>query len=138
MSQAPAQVVVPPTPTKVAVYNIEKHTFTLPNGTVFEAHSGLGHDEDNPAGVADKMRGSTPPNLYKVTFREGLFHGVQALRLTPIGDDPMYGRAGLLIHSYMLRGLPGQSNGCIVLPQYLKVLLAFRAGEFDHVRVVAH
>lgn len=123
--------------TSTAIYNIAKHSFTLPSGAVFEAHSGLGSDQDNPAGVADKMRGSTPPNLYKVTLREGLFHGVQALRLTPVGDEPMHGRDGILIHTYMLRGRPGQSNGCIVLPNYGAVLEAFRAGAFDQVEVVA-
>ena len=51
-----------------------------------------------------RMRGPTPPHLYELTPREALFHGVEALRMTPVGDGKMYGRdgfrqrAGLAIH----------------------------------------
>ena len=47
------------------------------------------------------MRGATPPATYELKLRESLFHGVRALRLTPI-DSNVYGRDGLLAHTYML------------------------------------
>ena len=40
------------------------------------------------------MRGATPPATYALTPREELFHGVAALRLTPV-DSNIYGRAGI-------------------------------------------
>jgi hypothetical protein len=57
------------------------------------------------------MQGATPPNVYKLTLREQLFHEVRAIRLNPVDGNRMYGRAGILAHSYML-GPNGQSNGC--------------------------
>ena len=45
----------------------------------------------------------TPPHIYELKPREALFHGVPALRLTPIGgEDKIFGRVGLLAHTYML------------------------------------
>src|SRR6516165_6901291 len=41
-----------------------------------------------------------------------MFHGVRAIRLSPIDGSRMYGRAGILAHPYML-GANGQSNGCV-------------------------
>jgi hypothetical protein len=45
------------------------------------------------------------------------FHGVRAIRLVPVGDGKMFGRDGLLAHSYML-GPNGQSNGCVSFSDY--------------------
>ena len=74
----------------------------LPDGTRLEAHSGLGDPLDNPRYVSERARGPTPPHLYQLALREGSFHGVQALRLNPVGDGGLYGRAGLLAHPFML------------------------------------
>ena len=47
--------------------------------------------------------GVTPPHIYEFKPREALFHGVPALRLTPVGgEDKIFGRTGLLAHTYML------------------------------------
>ena len=119
-----------------AVYDITAHTVTLPNGTRLEAHSGLGEYVDNPAGVALRMRGATPPNLYELTPREAIFHGVRALRMTPTGGTT-YGRAGLLTHSYMLRGRSGESNGCVVFRNYEAFIAAYDAGQIRRLLVVA-
>jgi len=100
-----------------AVYDIAAHTVYLPDGTRLEAHSGLGSRLDDPRGVAERMRGATPPNIYQLELRAQLFHGVRALRLTPVGDKPTYGRAGLLAHTYML-GSRGDSNGCVAFKNY--------------------
>lgn len=121
---------------KTAIYDISSHTVTLPNGQQLEAHSGLGSDCDNPDGIADKDRGSTPPGLYQLTPREGLFHGVEALRLEPCDGHEMHGRDGILTHSYMLRGRPGQSNGCVVFKDYPAFLAAFKQGMFDKILVI--
>ena len=97
----------------MAVYNIAAKTVTLPNGERLEAHSGLGEGLDDPRLVNVRMRGPTPPGTYDLTERERPFHGVRAIRLTPVGgNEAVYGRVGLLAHTYML-GPRGDSNGCV-------------------------
>ena len=120
-----------------AVYDISAHTVYLPNGTRLEAHSGLGDRLDDPRHVHERMRGATPPDLYELAPREQLFHGVQALRLKPIGGGDVFGRAGLLAHTYML-GPNGDSNGCVVFKNYEAFLQAFQNGEVKRLVVVAH
>ena len=118
-----------------AVYDISAHTVYLPNGTRLEAHSGLGNRLDDPHSVHEKMRGATPPTVYALTPREQLFHGVQALRLTPLGGN-VYGRAGLLAHTFML-GPNGDSNGCVSFRNYQAFLQAYQNGEIRRLAVVA-
>ena len=80
------------------------------------------------------MRGATPPALYDLAPRKFPFHGVAALRLTPVSGD-VFGRSGLLTHTYMLRGRP-ESNGCVVFRDYDAFLRAFREGRIKRLRVV--
>jgi hypothetical protein len=120
-----------------AVYDIAARTVYLPNGHRLEAHSGLGSHLDDPRYVNTKMQGPTPPNVYSLTLRERLFHGVRALRLTPTNDGKMFGRAGILAHSYML-GPTGQSNGCVSFRNYPAFLNAYLKGEVDRLVVVDH
>ena len=80
--------------------------------------------------------GPTPPNVYDLTLREESFHGVQAIRLNPVDEDKMFGRAGMLAHTYML-GPNGQSNGCVSFKDYQKFLQAYLNGEIDRLVVVA-
>ena len=120
---------------KTAIYDIEKRVVYLPNGDKLEAHSGYGQWLDDPTSVKRKDRGVTPPNVYAVSFREKPFHGVRALRLTPVGDGNMYGRDGMLAHSYML-GEDGQSNGCVSVKDYQKFLQAYEDGAFKQLIVV--
>jgi hypothetical protein len=119
-----------------AVYEIATHTVHLPDGTKLEAHSGLGSRLDDPRFVHEKMRGATPPNLYELSFRESLFHGVRALRLAPVGEGTVFGRAGLLAHTYML-GPRGDSNGCVVFKNYPVFLKAFQSGGIKRLAVVS-
>jgi Protein of unknown function (DUF2778) len=120
-----------------AVYDLTAHTVYLPDGSRLEAHSGLGELIDDPSHVEEKDRGSTPPHVYDLTLREDLFHGVQALRLNPIGgSDAIFGRAGLLAHTYML-GPRGDSNGCVSFKNYDAFLQAFQSGQVKHLAVVA-
>jgi len=119
-----------------AVYDISAHTVYLPDGTRLEAHSGLGSRLDNPAHVQERMVGPTPPALYALTPREALFHGVAALRLTPISGQ-VYGRAGLLAHTFML-GPNGDSNGCVSFRDYHAFLRAYQSGQVRKLAVVAH
>ncbi|HEX5211385.1 MAG TPA: DUF2778 domain-containing protein [Pseudolabrys sp.] len=121
---------------RTAVYDISAHTVYLPNGERLEAHSGLGDKMDNPQYTKVRMRGATPPNVYSLTLREEIFHGVRAIRLNPIDEDKMYGRAGILAHTYML-GPNGQSNGCVSFRDYDKFLRAFLKGQVDRMVVVA-
>jgi hypothetical protein len=119
-----------------AVYDISAHTVYMPDGTRLEAHSGLGSLLDDPRHVNEHNRGATPPNVYELTPREQLFHGVQALRLTPLSGQ-VYGRVGLLAHTYML-GPRGDSNGCVSFRNYNAFLRAFQSGQVKRLAVVAH
>ena len=122
---------------RTAVYDIESATVYMPNGRKLEAHSGLGHmmDDPSPQYIRTRMRGPTPPNVYVLTEREQLFHGVRAIRLTPVDERKMYGRDGMLAHTYML-GPNGQSNGCVSFKNYDAFLHAFLNGEVKRLVVV--
>jgi Protein of unknown function (DUF2778) len=120
-----------------AIYDIVAHTVYLPDGERLEAHSGLGRMLDDPRYASAKGRGPTPPNTYDLTLRSGLFHGVQALRLNPVADSRMYGRDGILAHTYML-GPSGQSFGCVSFKDYSEFLRAFERGEVNRLVVVSH
>jgi Protein of unknown function (DUF2778) len=120
-----------------AVYDISAHTVYLPDGTKLEAHSGLGSKLDDPSSANIRMRGVTPPHIYELTPREALFHGVPALRLTPVGgEESIYGRSGLLAHSFML-GPNGDSNGCVSFRDYNAFLNAYRNQGIKRLAVVA-
>ncbi len=123
---------------QTAVYDISAHMVYLPDGTKLEAHSGLGASLDDPRSASIRMRGVTPPHLYDLKPREALFHGVAALRLTPVGGEgSIYGRAGLLAHTYML-GPNGDSNGCVSFRDYNAFLNAYRNKGVRRLAVVAH
>jgi Protein of unknown function (DUF2778) len=120
-----------------AVYDIEARVVYLPNGSRIEAHSGYGDLKDDPRRVSVPARGATPPATYELTMRESLFHGVQALRLNPVGSSgDQYGRAGFLAHPYML-GEGGDSNGCVSLKDYDAFLAAYQSGQIKTLVVVA-
>ena len=120
-----------------AIYDISAHTVYLPDGTRLEAHSGLGDRIDDPRFVDQRDRGATPPGVYQLTLRESLFHGVQALRLNPVGAGFTFNRVGLLAHPYML-GPNGDSNGCVSFKNYDSFLHAFQSGTVRRLAVVAH
>jgi hypothetical protein len=121
-----------------AVYDISAHIVYMPDGSKLEAHSGYGEYLDDPGYVSKRMRGATPPHTYDLSLRESLFHGVQAIRLTPVGgDDAIFGRDGLLAHTYML-GPRGDSNGCVSFRNYEAFLSAYRNNEVKRLVVVAH
>ncbi len=120
-----------------AIYDIAARTVHLPGGNKLEAHSGLGSYLDDPRYIRTKMQGPTPPNVYNLSLREQLFHGVRAIRLVPVDDGKMFGRDGMLAHSYML-GPNGQSNGCVSFRDYPAFLNAFLKGEVNRLVVVEH
>ncbi len=120
---------------QTAVYDISARTVYMPDGSKLEAHSGLGSLLDDPRHVHVRMRGATPPALYDLKLRESLFHGVQALRLNPVGSD-VFGRTGLLAHTYML-GPNGDSNGCVSFRNYEAFLRAYQSGKVKRLAVVA-
>lgn len=120
---------------QTAVYDITAHAVYLPNGTILEAHSGMGALKDDPEHVSAPMVGATPPATYDLKPREALFHGVQALRMTPAEGSDVSGRSGLLTHSYML-GPKGDSNGCVSIREYDRFLRAYNNGEFNRLVVV--
>ena len=118
-----------------AVYDITAHAVYMPNGAVLEAHSGMGNMRDDLDHVNVPMTGATPPAEYELKPRERMFHGVAALRMTPVEGSDIYGRSGLLVHSYML-GLNGDSNGCVSIKDYDKFLKAFNDGEVNRLVVI--
>lgn len=130
------EVKKPPAGTEpgTAVYDVSSATVTLPDGTVLEAHSGRGAAQDDPNSSNLRNRGTTPAGLYKLTPREARFHGVAALRLTPISGN-QHGRDGFLAHSYML-GPRGESHGCVVFKSYPAFLKAYNSGQINQIRIV--
>jgi hypothetical protein len=118
-----------------AIYDIAAHTVYLPNGERLEAHSGLGTHRDDPESVGLRSRGATPPNVYDLSLRERSFYGVRAIRLTPVDEDKMFGRAGILAHSY-LHGVNGDSNGCVAFSDYHPFLNAYLRGDINRLVVV--
>lgn len=121
-----------------AVYDISARTVYMPDGSKLEAHSGLRDMLDDPRHVSVRMRGATPPHTYDLVMRESLFHGVQAIRLIPVGGEgAIFGRSGLLAHTYML-GPNGDSNGCVSFRDYDAFLHAFKSGRVKRLVVVAN
>lgn len=118
-----------------AIYDIAARTVYLPNGRRLEAHSGFGDHMDDIRYVNRRGTGPTPPNVYELKLREELFHGVRAIRLIPTDSAKMYGRDGILAHSYLL-GPNGQSNGCVSLSDYPAFLDAFLRGDVNRLVVV--
>jgi len=127
----------PPYDKQTAVYDIAAKTVYLPDGTRLEAHSGLGSKLDDARYSHVRMHGVTPPHIYELTPREALFHGVPALRLNPVGgEDKIFGRTGLLAHTYML-GPNGDSNGCVSFKDYYAFLNAYRNKGIKRLAVLA-
>jgi hypothetical protein len=120
---------------RIAVYVIEDATVHMPNGEKLRAHSGRAHMRDNPKYVHMKNQGPTPPNVYSLRMRESRFHGIEAIRMTPVGDAKMYNRDGFLTHTYLLRRR-GDSSGCVVFEDYNRFLNAFKRGNVKTLIVV--
>jgi len=136
-SQNPMLGGSPPYDRQTAVYDIAAQTVYLPDGTKLEAHSGLGSKMDDVRYSHVRMQGVTPPHIYELKQRETLFHGVPALRLTPLGgEDKIHGRDGLLAHTYML-GPSGQSNGCVSFKDYYAFLDAYKNKGIRRLAVLA-
>jgi hypothetical protein len=136
-SQNPMMGGSPPYDRQTAVYDISAKTVYLPDGTRLEAHSGLGSKMDDVRYSHVRMQGVTPPHIYELKPREALFHGVPALRLTPLGgEEKIHGRDGLLAHSYML-GPSGQSNGCVSFADYYAFLDAYKNKGIRRLAVLA-
>ena len=121
---------------KTAVYVIKDRIVYMPDGTKLEAHSGLGPKMDDPRYTHVRMAGATPPNTYNLVMRERRFHGVEAIRMLPVDKGRMFGRDGILAHSYLL-GPRGDSHGCVSFADYNKFLNAFKRGEVTRLVVVA-
>lgn len=126
---------ITPDPKRTAIYDISARSVIMPSGEKLEAHSGLSWRRDDPKYVRDKSKGPTPPNHYKLSLRERLFHGIKAIRLNPVYEDKMHGRDGILAHPYML-GDGGDSYGCVSLKNYDKFLKEYLSGKITDMIVV--
>jgi peptidoglycan hydrolase-like protein with peptidoglycan-binding domain len=131
----PSTTEQPAADSKTAVYDVSSGTVTLPDGTKLEAHSGRGTAQDDPNSQKQRNRGTTPTGTYKLTPREARYHGVAALRLTPINGTNTHGRDGFLAHSYML-GPKGESHGCVVFKNYPAFLKAYNSGQINQIKIV--
>jgi hypothetical protein len=120
----------------VAVYDISAAKVYMPDGSVLEAHSGIGKMADNPRYAHIKMNGPTPPHTYNLKMREKRFHGVEAIRMLPVDGRNKHGRDGFLTHSYLLRGGRAESHGCVAFKDYNRFLNAFKTGKIKQLVVV--
>ncbi|MGI6854615.1 tlde1 domain-containing protein [Mesorhizobium sp. 1B3] len=120
----------------VAVYDISAARVYMPDGSVLEAHSGIGKMADDPRYVHVKMNGPTPPHTYNLRMREKRFHGVEAIRMLPVDGKNKHGRDGFLTHSYLLRGGRAESHGCVAFKNYDRFLNAFKQGKVKQLVVV--
>ncbi|MDK1377864.1 MULTISPECIES: DUF2778 domain-containing protein [unclassified Sinorhizobium] len=120
----------------VAVYDITAAKVYMPDGSVLEAHSGIGKMADNPRYVNVRMTGPTPPHTYNLRMRETRFHGVEAIRMLPVDGKNKHGRDGFLTHSYLLRGNRAESHGCVAFKDYPRFLAAFKQGKVKQIVVV--
>jgi hypothetical protein len=121
----------------VAVYDISAARVYMPDGSVLEAHSGIGKMADNPRYTHVKMGGPTPVHTYNLKMREKRFHGVEAIRMLPVDGRNKHGRDGFLTHSYLLRGGRAESHGCVAFKNYNKFLNAYKQGKVKQLVVVA-
>ncbi len=129
------KIKLPPRGSRTAIFDISAGVVYLPNGERLEAHSGIGKMRDNPKYAHVRMRGPTPPSTYRLSMRETLFHGVAAIRMTPIDGINPHGRDGILAHSYLLR-TRGDSHGCVAFADYKRFLAAYQRGDVTHMIVV--
>ena len=120
----------------VAVYDISAARVYMPDGSVLEAHSGIGKMADNPRYAHIKMNGPTPPHTYNLQMRKKRFHGVEAIRMLPVDGRNKHGRDGFLTHSYLLRGGRAESHGCVAFKDYHRFLTAFKQGKVRQLVVV--
>ncbi|WP_378949878.1 tlde1 domain-containing protein [Mesorhizobium sp. ANAO-SY3R2] len=120
----------------VAVYDISAAKVYMPDGSVLEAHSGIGKMADNPRYTHVKMNGPTPAHTYNLRMRESRFHGVEAIRMLPVDGKNKFGRDGFLTHSYLLRGGREESHGCVAFADYPRFLAAFKQGKVRQIVVV--
>lgn len=119
-----------------AVYVIGDRRVYMPDGSTLEAHSGYGQYMDDVRFAHMRMRGVTPPHVYTLKMREALFHGVEAIRMTPMqGEKAIFNRDGILAHTYML-GPNGQSHGCVSFKNYDAFLRAFKQGKINRLAVI--
>ena len=120
------------------MYDITAHVVYMPDGTKLEAHSGYG-DKNSTTRIRlsnCEAAASPRPIFYDLQLREAPFHGVRALRLVPEDQAKVFGRSGLLAHTFML-GPNGDSNGCVSFRDYEAFLHAYTNHEITKLAVVA-
>ena len=128
---------LPPNDGLTAIYDITARTVHLPDGTKLEAHSGLGPKMDDPRHVNVRMHGATPPHVYDLDAARGAVPRRRGAAADPVGGaEAIFGRTGLLTHSYLL-GPNGDSNGCVSFKDYEAFLRAYKDGKVKRMVVVA-
>ena len=94
-------------------------------GEVFGiGYSGRGEAKNNPAFQDVKMEGPLPRGLYTINPPvDTQTHGPYVLWLTPDPTNEMFGRSAFGIHGDSLVNPGWASDGCIILPHEVRVLI---------------
>ena len=103
--------------------------FLLHNGIVIaEGYSGYGAHANHPADESLKNLGPIPTGTYTIGAPECCDvagpHGPFVLPLTPSGQNTMFGRSNFLVHGDNAEGNHTASQGCIIMPKPVRVLIA--------------
>jgi hypothetical protein len=99
------------------LYSDIRHLFGI-------GYSGYGEGKNNPSMENIKMTGPLPKGKYIVGKPYDSSHtGPFTLPLTPFEDNNMYGRSDFKIHGDSISAPGTASNGCIILPRSVRVLI---------------
>ena len=89
---------------------------------VASGYAGNGAGKNNPQMEITPETGPLPKGSYAITGHP--FHhphtGAYSLRLSPHAGNRMYGRSGFLIHGDNVKHPGAASNGCIILPLFVR------------------
>ncbi|MCL5501601.1 Protein of unknown function [Phytobacter palmae] len=93
------------------------------NGSyVAKGYAGKGAGKNNAQMEGTPDTGPLPRGKYSITGHP--FHhphtGAYSLRLHPSPENTMYGRSGFLIHGDSVKHPGTASNGCIILPLFIR------------------
>jgi hypothetical protein len=107
----------------------------LHDGTVIATgYSGYGAHADHPADESLKNLGPIPEGAYTIGAPEYVDatgpHGPFVLPLTPSAGTTLFGRGNFLIHGDNAEGNHTASQGCIIMPKSVRVLIA-QSGDPD-------
>jgi Protein of unknown function (DUF2778) len=89
---------------------------------IAQGYSGHGNGKNNPAAQSTHNVGPIPAGAWTVTGVpvDTSTHGPFVLRLEPCNGTQTFGRSGFLIHGDSRTNPGGASQGCIILPRFIR------------------